>query len=457
VKTNPARFPRAELRKAGGVIEVADCLSVFHRSNVEADMNAFRALLGHLYEFDSGYNTVLMVQVENEVGLLGDSRDGSEVANKRFSEPVPSAFLEYLGHNYDSLHPDLQANLEKYISAHVNESLSTTSTWEEVFGKSKTTDELFMAYCYARYVDRVADAGKQVYPIPLYTNVWLNNAGEDRDPNFPIVAGGGDQPGDYPSGGAVSSVLDIWLHFAPSLDFIAPDIYLVDYIRTCSTYRHKDNPLFIPEQRRDEYGARKIWPAYGNFQALIASPFGIDTVDPKTNPFAKHYSLLRSISQIVLEAQRNPGISAGFAFDELPANWKQGDPDPSKPVDVTFSSWSLTISRCFVFGHPGPGCGMVVHLGGARFLLVGWGFQVGAKSTDPDAKFSGVLKMEEKTAQGRTSGVDELRTVRTLNGDETRSGQFAMMPNEEPDYGGFPIAITIPARTGLAIVEFYSF
>jgi hypothetical protein len=32
-----------------------------------------------------------------------------------------------------------------------------------------------------------------------------------------------------------------------------------------------------------------------------------------------------------------------------------------------------------------------------------------------------------------------------------------MMPNEDPDYGGFPIAITIPARTGIAEVEFYSF
>ena len=45
---------------------------------------------------------------------------------------------------------------------------------------------------------------------------------------------------------------------------------------------------------------------------------------------------------------------------------------------------------------------------------------------------------------------------RILNGDETRSGAFCMMPNEEPDYGGFPICVTIPARTMIAEVEVYS-
>ena len=45
---------------------------------------------------------------------------------------------------------------------------------------------------------------------------------------------------------------------------------------------------------------------------------------------------------------------------------------------------------------------------------------------------------------------------RSLNGDETRSGKFCIMPNEEPDYGGFPICVTIPARTMVAEVEVYS-
>lgn len=46
-------------------------------------------------------------------------------------------------------------------------------------------------------------------------------------------------------------------------------------------------------------------------------------------------------------------------------------------------------------------------------------------------------------------------TVRALNGDETRSGSAVVMPSEKPDYGEFPISITIPAGTGVAECEVY--
>ncbi|KAH7090821.1 beta-galactosidase [Paraphoma chrysanthemicola] len=451
IKTNPKRFPRAEIRKAGGVIETADVLSLFHEQNNEADMKAFRQLLSHVKHVDEGHNTVLMVQVENEVGLLFDSRDGSAAANEQFAKHVPEELLKYLAEDYDSLNEDLRVNLKTFVAR----SKPQSGTWEVVFGKGPKTDELFMAYHYALYVNRVAAAGKEAYPLPLYTNVWQNYAGDDSDNEFPVVVGGGGMPGDYPSGGAISDVLDIWLKFAPSLDFIAPDVYLNEYSSSCAKYRHKNNPLFIPEQRRDEYGVRRIWAAYGTFQALMASPFGIDTLEPAENPFTTHYGLLNSVSQIVLDAQRRPDSSLGFYFDDLPATWKKGDADPAKPYVQTFDSWMVTISRCFVFGKPGPGSGMVIHLGGARFLLLGWGFQVSAVSTDPSTKFNGILRMEEKVVADRETG--RLRTLRTLGGDETRSGAHAMMPNKDPDYGGFPIAVTIPARTGIAEVEFYAF
>jgi hypothetical protein len=442
---------RAELRKAGGVIQTADVLSLFHKQNAEADIRAYRKLLEHLKEVDDTHHTVLMVQVENEVGLLFDSRDGSKAADKKFSEPVPSELLDFLHDDYEQLHPDLKENLATYVS----QSMPSSGAWEEVFGKSPRTDELFMAYHYALYVNRVAAAGKEAYPLPMYTNVWLNYAGDNSENDFPIVAGGGGKPGDYPSGGATSNVLDIWLKFAPSLDFIAPDVYLNEYTSSCKKYRHKNNPLFIPEQRRDEYGARRIWAAYGTFQALLASPFGIDTLEPDTNPFTRHYGLLDSVSKIVLDAQRNSGSSVGFYFDELPSTWTRGSADLSKPITVTFGDWTLTIERCFVFGKPGSGSGMVIHLGGARFLLIGWGFQVMGTSRLKDKTFEGILKFEEKAVEEQDTG--KLRTLRKLGGDETRSGAFAMMPNEHPDYGGFPIAVTIPARTAIAEVEFYVF
>lgn len=428
------------------MIEVADVLSLFHEENVEADAKAFRKLLSHLREVDEKHSTVLMVQVENEVGLLFDSRDGSADANRVFSEPVPAELLQFLSRDYDQLHADLKANLKTFVAR----SKPQSGTWEEVFGVGSRTDELFMAYHYAHYVNRVAAAGKAEYPIPLYTNVWQNYAGDDADNDTPIVVGGGGHPGDYPSGGGTVNVLDIWLQFAPDLEFIAPDIYLNEYTSLCGKYRHRGNTLFIPEQRRDEYGVRRIWIAYGTFQALLASPFGIDTLEPATNPYTKHYGLLSQVSQFVLEAQRNSGSSLGFCFDEV-----TGDKDPSKPIKQRFGDWDITIERSFVFGKPGAGSGMVIHRGGARFLLIGWGFQVMGQSTKADTKFNGILKNEEKVVDDIATG--KLRTLRTLGGDETRSGANAMMPNEDPDYGGFPIAITIPARTGIAEVEFYSF
>lgn len=71
-----------------------------------------------------------------------------------------------------------------------------------------------------------------------------------------------------------------------------------------------------------------------------------------------------------------------------------------------------------------------------------------------NSTFTGILKFEEKAIDDEETG--RLRTVRVLNGDETRSGSFAMMPNEDPDYGGFPISVTVPARTMIAEMTFYS-
>ncbi|KAJ5920824.1 hypothetical protein N7466_009150 [Penicillium verhagenii] len=447
VKTNTRRFPRAKLRQAGGVLKTGDLLSIFHEEGVRADAKAFARLLSHLKEVDGAHSTVLMVQVENETGLLGDSRDGSAAAEKRFIEPVPTDLLQFLVQDWDHLHPDLKANL-----THLKSQTTRSGTWTQVFGEGPHTDELFMAYHYAKYVNQVASAGKNEYPLPLYTNVWQNYVDKDGDNDFPVVVGGGGNPGDYPSGGGTSNVLDIWQQFAPSLDFIAPDVYLNDYSSSCHKYRHRNQPLFIPEQRRDEYGARRIWVAYGSYQAIGVSPFGIDTQVPATNPFTKHYGLLQSVAPLVLEAQTRPDASVGFYFDELSGDG--GNVDTSKPVVKSWGGYEITIERCFVFGKPGSGAGMVIHLGGPRFLLIGWGFQVRAKALSPTSSFTGFLTFREKKVVNKETG--ELRTLRVLNGDETRSGIFAMMPNEDPDYGGFPICVTVPAHTMIAELEVYS-
>lgn len=254
------------------------------------------------------------------------------------------------------------------------------------------------------------------------------------------MVGGGATPGIYPSGGPCPHLLDVWRYNTPSLDSLAPDLYFHDYETVCRNYTEQRNPLFIPEQRRDEKGAGRMWLAYATYGALGASPFGIDT---EADIVGREFQLLAQVSPYLLEA--SPNDRMGFLFDEEPS-----DQHPEKWTKV-FGDIEVIIERAFVFGKPGPGAGLLIHLGKAKFLVVGRGFQVRFKAVSKKATFCGILRAFEKEVDND----GQLRTLRTLNGDETRSGEFLIMPNDEPDYGGFPIAVTILARTCIAEVEAY--
>lgn len=126
----------------------------------------------------------------------------------------------------------------------------------------------------------------------------------------------------------------------------------------------------------------------------------------------------------------------GFFFDEVTGDTSQD----IKAHIAHFGDFEVRIERASVFGQPGPGAGMIIHLDGGKFFLIGWGFQAVFRSTSPNSRFR-ILRMEEKEVTDVTTG--QLKTLRTLNGDETRSGKFCILPNEDPDYGGFPICVTI--------------
>lgn len=447
VKVNEQRFPRVKISKQGS-LETTDVLSLFDSDLVNADARAFCHLMRHLREIDGRHATVIMVQVENEMGMMGDSRDRSAGAETQWRETIPRPLVDLVvGSAWSGLKDKFRRTFQSFRER--REPYDTT--WEELSNAHPVhAEELFMAYHFALFAEKVASTGKTVYPLPLYTNVWQNYGDEDRDTNAPLVAAGGDQPGDYPSGGGVDNVLDIWQYFAPSLDFVAPDIYLNDYASSCAKYRHGKQALFIPEQRRDEYGARRIWQAYGSYKCIGTAPFGIDTIDPAESPFRRHYKLLADVSSHVLASHAGASSSCGFVFDELNADGT----DPSPPVQVSFGNWDLSIERSFVFGVPSAGSGMVIHKGADDFLLIGWGFQVVYKSRLADAHFTGILTFEEKEVVDPATG--EMKTLRKFGGDETRSGQFAIMPSEDPDYGGFPISITVPAGSGIAFCQPYA-
>ncbi|KAL4942373.1 hypothetical protein BDV06DRAFT_235463 [Aspergillus oleicola] len=449
VKQDVERFPRVHVwdPEKGGKRTI-EMISPLSEEGWKADARAFGRLMEHIREIDEEHSTVVMVQVQNETGLLGDSRDRSVIAEESFKAAVPTDLLVHLS-SFKNLHPRFTERYGERLPTEFNN--NETYSWQDIFRPGTSADEAFMAYYISKYVGNVAEAGKKAYPIPLYTNTWLNF----DDPSaldlhgYPIVVGGGARPGIYPSGGPCPHVSDIWRYNAPALDFVAPDLYFHDYEMVCRDYTiPSTNPLFIPEQRRDEHGSRRVWLAYATYGALGTSPFGVDT---EATIVGREYKLLAQTSQYLLAAK--PSQRMGFFFDDIPSS---GERKGKEKWTRTFGNLEVIIERAFVFGKPGPGGGMIIQLGDENsyvFLVVGRGFQVRFRGIDKIVTFTGILGAWEKEVDESTG---ELSTLRALNGDETRSGEFLIMPNDEPDYGGFPIAVTIPARTCIAEVEAYT-
>jgi beta-galactosidase GanA len=129
VKRDIQRFPRVRLQNG----EIPEVLTPLSMTTADADARAFAALLGHLHRIDAADHTVLMIQVENEVGILGDSRDRSAAADAEFAKPVPVELMNYLVEHKATLDPQLRQAWEE-------NGAKTAGTWAEVFGPTKPKD-----------------------------------------------------------------------------------------------------------------------------------------------------------------------------------------------------------------------------------------------------------------------------------------------------------------------------
>jgi hypothetical protein len=258
VKADQDRFPRVQVRDAKtSVIKTAEALSAFSENNWEADARAFAAMLRHIREVDRSHR-IILVQVENEIGIFGDSRDRSPQANQAFAAPVPADLMDYLQKHRDELHPDLRQVWEAA-------GFKTSGTWEEVFGENPQADEIFMAWSYARYINRVAEAGKKEYPVPMFVNQW-----------------GTEGFGKGPRGEAFDHVHDIWKAGAPLVDMYCPDAYMgrqgaADHIVELTTrYTRSGKPFFTVEAEDGEMGAAHAFYAIGQARAIGYSGMGND-------------------------------------------------------------------------------------------------------------------------------------------------------------------------------------
>ncbi|HEY5004606.1 MAG TPA: DUF5597 domain-containing protein [Ktedonobacteraceae bacterium] len=385
VKQDVRRFPYVKLQN-GQSIEVLSTLAETAR---EADGRAFAALMQHIRAVDDNDHTVIMMQIENEVGVLGDSRDRCDAANTAFAGQVPQELIDQLTSHRQELGREVRQCWEA-------NGFKSAGSWEEVFGKGLQGDEIFMAWHYARYIDSVAEAGKAEYDIPMFVNAWLS----------------GQKPGEWPSGGPVPHMLEIWQAGAPHIDMLSPDIYLDNFQEWCQRYTRQNNPLFIPEMRHGERGIYNIFYALGEHEAIGVSPFAIDSESSADGALSKGYAILRQLAPLILEYQGKSAM-IGFRLDE-----------ETPSIRKELGGYELEISLDHSFGPQAErGYGLIIVSGQDEFIGGGYGFMVNFRPTTPGSAFVGIAAADEGEYR-----YGKWIPRRRLNGDETNQGKLWRFP-----------------------------
>lgn len=385
------RFPR-EIGADGQPLEI---LSPLGEQTAGADSKAFAALMRHLHDEDATQQTVLMIQVENEIGChcLG-GRDRSAEANRLFDGPVPAELLRAM-----QAHPGAwrEAGAKPDAAEH---------TWKGVFGDE--ADEAFMAWQYARFVNQVAAAGERAYGLPLYMNAEL--------------PGPFERAGEYPSGGPYPTMQALYRVAAPSIDFYAPDIYWPDFEHWVQAYQAEGNPAFVPEARMD---LAPYYPLYilGEARGFGYSPFAVDSLPEKSAPdelsaqISKEYKALSELTPQIVKAQENHATRAMVleAFS----------PRPTRTLALGGFLFTASLARSWPSNKPASNAGamMVMQVAPGEFYILGSGLRVNfLRDPDADNGVAGIASIEQLAfADGKWTATD------VLNGDQSDQGRGLLM------------------------------
>jgi beta-galactosidase GanA len=392
VKRDPVKYPRVTGPKG----EVRDTMSPFGAATLEADKSAFSALMRHLKTADPRH-TVIMMQVENEINAYGSARDYAPEAVKLFEGQVPADFAAAM-------------NVKP-------------GTWTEAFGAE--AENTFQAWSIARYVEQVAKAGKVEYALPLYLNHSLS------DPLQAPASGRLDWMAK------TSHVLDIWKATAPSIDLIAPDIYLSQYAqyeKVLDAYGRKDNALFVPETGNAEPFARYFFVALGH-GTIGWSPFGLDLTGYANWPLGALVVDEKLIDLFAWNYKLAGPMDRELAEWEFEGKLKATAEDSAVHTQtLELGPWTATVAyglrqfdrRTAPPGNAEPvGRALVAQLGPDEFLVTGLSARVDFRPTDAaSGKHREFVRVEEG------SYVDgKWKFLRLWNGDQTDYGlNFTTQP-----------------------------
>jgi len=391
VKKDQKRFPRIK-DKEGRSHEI---LTPFSDNNLQADLKAFKALMKHIKEFDGRKHTIIMIQPENEIGMLPSARDYHPLANEKFQENVPQEFIQYLNNNKDNLVPEF-----KEIWG--GNGYKDSGTWEEIFGKGSHTDEIFMAWYYAIFTNTIVEAGKNIYPLPMFVNAALNRP--EREP------GSG-----YPSAGPLPHLMNVWKAGGPSIDFLSPDFYFPNLKHWCDLYTRQENPLFIPEHRFDNTVAAKAAYSIGHYEGIGFSPFSVENAnDPENEPLGKMYNVIHQLTPVITNHHGQDKIE-GVLFDR-----------ENQESVFQMGNYEFTMRHSYTLGYE-PNSGndtwdmagaIIIQTDENEFYLAGSGIVTTFKNLNNPTLHVGILKAEEGRFENK-----EWKIIRHLNGDQIHQGR----------------------------------
>jgi len=401
VKKDYERFPRVQIT-GGKSIEV---LSTLSDANRDADARAFAALLGHVKAVDSGRHTVLMIQVENEIGLPSEPkefRDRSPLAEKAYAGPVPKELMDYLQQHKDTLVPELRTVWEAAGS-------KTSGTWEEVFGKGTPTEEIFMGWNYARYVGRVVEAGKAAYPLPMFMNAYTYG-----------FAKAGEAIRN--SGTPMPDLMDVWRAGAPRVDVLALDIYGSDFASFCADYQRSGNPLLIPETRGlapYSMEARVLY-AFGRHDAIGISLMGIERPAATPDPLlTASFGLISQLAPLIAKHQGDGSMSAVLVDPKGP------------PQKVQVGNYTMEVAAQTRRGGPPSedfAAAIFIAVGPDEYYAAGTGVSVKFSPNASGPESAGIGTVEEGWFDNGT-----WVPSRQLAGDETGQGQNLSLRSHPAD------------------------
>lgn len=394
VKKDNKRFPLSK----GADGNSKDLLTPLGANSRNADAKAFAALMKRIREIDGDQHTVIMMQIENEVGIQPEQRDMSPEADKLYNSEVPGELIKYLTDHRKELHPEMLRRWGK-------NGFKTKGNWGEVFGGYWEADEIFSAWHYAKYVEAVTAAGKKEYSLPMFANAWL------PDPN--------GKPHTWPSGGPVPNVLDIWRAAAPSLDCLSPDIYQPGFKWLTDEYTRNGNALLIPEVHRGEDAAARAYWAFGKHDALCFAIFGVESL-PDTHSIKDAYAMLGQAMPLITDAQGTGRMTALY--------WQDTNKE-SKDTTITMGDWNLRV-RFTERGLPEnarPGA-IIIRSQDDEFYIMGQGVEIGFRSNATKGpKNTDVLTTE----MGRFENGVFVREL-LLNGDEIASHSTTLYRTKIP-------------------------